>query len=134
MELAKNQYEFWWLMTTGELSRPRLYCGKEGRGYILIRGKTSGGKLVQEQEHRIVMEEWLCRKLRSDEEIHHINADRSDNRLENLLLCHGRKEHLSYHPRERGWHHSPETRAKMSANHKSRWRRPDVATVPQDQP
>ena len=34
--------------------------------------------------HRLVMEEYLGRKLETHEHVHHINSDRTDNRLENL--------------------------------------------------
>lgn len=37
-------------------------------------------------QHRVVMEEHLGRRLWQDETVHHINGDRSDNRLENLEL------------------------------------------------
>ena len=56
-------------------------------GYVTI--KTPRGII---HEHRWVMEGHLGRELIPGESVHHINGDRSDNRLENL-------EHwASYHP------------------------------------
>lgn len=44
-------------------------------------------------EHRLIMEEYIGRFLRKDEDIHHINKNRQDNRIENLrLMTHG--EHM----------------------------------------
>ena len=60
-------------------------------GYIKYRIK---GKQVY--KHRVVMEKFLCRKLRRDEHVHHKNENRKDNRIENLELV-SIAEHNSIH-------------------------------------
>lgn len=64
-------------------------------GYILV---TNDGK--QQYEHRVVVEKYLGRKLRRDEEVHHINEDKKDNRIENLQVL-LKKEHISLHAKKR---------------------------------
>lgn len=70
-------------------TRENSFTWKGGRyedgGYILIYnpGRT---KTSYTREHILVMEEHLGRRLTKDEEIHHKNGIKNDNRLSNLEL------------------------------------------------
>ena len=61
--------------------KPIGYTRPRGGGYMDIKTKD-GWKM----HHRHVMEEHLGRDLLQCEQVHHINGDRTDNRLENLEL------------------------------------------------
>ncbi|WP_417136025.1 HNH endonuclease [Ruminococcus bromii] len=54
-------------------------------------GRTGQG------EHRKIYEDYIGRKLNSDEIIHHINCIRTDNRIENLYLYPSKSEHTRAH-------------------------------------
>ena len=67
--------------------KPRL----QKNGYITI---CIGNK--KKYLHRAIMEEYIGRPLKRTEHVHHINGDRTDNRIDNLELLDA-KEHLRRH-------------------------------------
>lgn len=68
------------------------------KGYLIYTCGNKKGRPV----HRVIMEEYLGRKLSRDECVHHINGDKLDNRIENLQIL-SRGEHTTIHnPYNRG--------------------------------
>ena len=49
------------------------------------------------QEHRKNVENFIGRKLTKEEAVHHINLNKLDNRIENLMLFKTQKEHAHFH-------------------------------------
>jgi len=72
---------------------------KHSAGYLLqlCKGHPHADIHGYVYQHRLVMEKYLGRFLDYDETIHHINRNRSDNRIENLELI-DRAEHTHRFP------------------------------------
>jgi len=89
-----------------------LNRGRRGayKKYVLSRGykyvyapnhpHARGSKKLYVAEHRLVMEKKIGRYLLADEIVHHVNEDKLDNRVENLLIM-TTSEHDQYHARNR---------------------------------
>jgi len=71
--------------------------GKLGHNYRTGFTKRADGYIINnaasKHEHRRVMEEHICRALCSDEIVHHIDGNKSNNLIENLELT-TREKHL----------------------------------------
>jgi len=67
---------------------------KNSQGYRFIKIGIHKGEY--EAEHRIVMEKYLGRKLKRNEIIHHIDGNRLNNKIDNLILC-SLREHFKIH-------------------------------------
>jgi len=69
--------------------------GLHSSGYVVIKHQ---GKYVF--EHRLVMSQHIGRPLKREEQVHHIDGNKKNNSLDNLLLLPSAKAHRLHHMRE----------------------------------
>jgi hypothetical protein len=91
-----------------DLSLSALAINRKGGGHRVIEVNHKTVYI-----HRYIMELYLGRKLDSNEVVHHINGEKDDNRLENLIIM-DRKEHASYHGHKRMLDNALETKKMMA--------------------
>ena len=75
---------------------------KKYRGYVFIyKPDHPNSKKCYVQVHRLVVENYIGRFLKSKEVVHHINEIKDDNRIENLMLFKNNPEHMKFHTKIR---------------------------------
>ena len=74
----------------------RKSCSLNGRVKMnKYKAKKISGKV--NQEHRLVMEKHLGRRLTKEEVVHHVDRDKSNNDINNLILFPTKKAHTKFH-------------------------------------
>ena len=76
--------------------KQKLRMARLGTGASKTYEKTYG-----RHTHRRAAEELLGRPLRKGEVVHHINGNKRDNELSNLIVFASQAEHATWHARER---------------------------------
>lgn len=86
-------------------------------------GKDKEGKRIFQDEHRYIIEKHLKIKLKNNEVVHHINGDKSDNRIENLQVM-TLSEHSSMHQKIRPVKEETKEKISIALKHRPSWNKP----------
>lgn len=62
------------------------------KGYVLINAENKW-----RHEHRIVVEKKIGRKLTPIEVVHHLDENKQNNKIENLMFFKNDSEHIKFH-------------------------------------
>ena len=84
-EVKPDTYHVGYIITWNgykKIKAPADYPNKDNKGYVM--------------EHRLVMEKYIGRYLESNEEVHHIDGNKFNNKIENLQLL-TKQEHRRIH-------------------------------------
>jgi hypothetical protein len=79
------------------------YITPDGYKLVITDKKTTSGRTKYKREHILVMEEFLGREIdskkggKTGEIVHHIDGDKLNNKIENLILCESPQEHRYLH-------------------------------------
>ena len=90
--IAEGQRKAW---QTKRTRRPVGTQRVSSSGYVVV--KVEPGSAHWKPEHVLMVEEAIGRRLRPGEHVHHINAIKTDNRMDNLHLFSTRAEHSAAH-------------------------------------
>lgn len=73
------------------------------QGYILIYQPDHPYPVKRQYvlEHRYIMEQYLDRYLKPEEIVHHIDGNKANNSIDNLLLLPNKADHMTFHKRLR---------------------------------
>ena len=80
-------------------NRGRKITIKDKTGYILIQqpNHPNANEKGYVREHRLVVEKFIGRYLIKGEVVHHINANKGDNSIKNLMPFSTQKKHMQFH-------------------------------------
>jgi hypothetical protein len=71
----------------------------DAHGYVMIHCPKENATCKWDhyrKEHTVIMEKYLGRELNKNEIVHHIDGDKTNNKLDNLILC-SNSEHRDMH-------------------------------------